>query len=273
MKHNIMKPLYILKIGGSVATYKNRPSAELRKALLGKIAQEIFKAREKKGFDLILIHGAGSVGHQMAHRFGLKNGSGDDPKKTSGALALKIENQKFDAALSEIFLKKGLWVSPVHTASVAMQKDGKLIACDTRIIKECLKRNIIPILYGEMVFDEKVGLSVCSGDAIAPCLAKKLGAEKIFFASDIDGIFTKDPYHHRDAELVKKMNLSNMEKSVRLSGSHNVDVTGGLGGKINNLKTLQKTSVKSVEIFNGLQADNYRKILLGEKFPHTEMLF
>jgi isopentenyl phosphate kinase len=122
-----------------------------------------------------------------------------------------------------------------------------------------------------MVFDEKLDMSICSGDAIAPYLAKKLGAEKIFFASDIDGIFDQDPHLQKDAKLIEKINLNKIKNNnkIKLTDSHNVDVTGGLSGKIKNIDLKHNISLKSVEIFNGLKYENYEKIILGKKFPHT----
>lgn len=266
-----MKPIYIIKIGGSVATYKDRSGVALRRSLLANTAKVLAELRSKKNFNLILVHGAGSVGHRLAHKFGLKNGAGNDPEKISGALKLRIENQKFNASFLEIMLSEGLPVSSVHTASVIAQEGGEISYCDTEIIKTALEKDIIPVLYGEMAYDNDITLSVCSGDVIAPYLAKELGAKKVFFASDIDGIFDKDPYHNEDAELMEQIDLSKIEENVSLSGSHSVDVTGGLGGKIRSIRMLQGTSLDSIEIFNGLKADNYRKIILGEKFPHTKI--
>ena len=120
-----------------------------------------------------------------------------------------------------------------------------------------------------MVFDAALGMSICSGDAIAPYLAKKLSAQKIFFASDIDGIYTKDPYINKNAKLIMETTLGDISRDVQLSKSHNVDVTDGLLGKMGEFQTFWGTRLKTVEIFNGLREKNYKKILLEEKFPHT----
>lgn len=268
-----MKPLYILKIGGSVATYKNKPGISVRSELLKKIALSIKKAKAKKDFNLILIHGAGAAGHQLAKRYNLKVGSNGNKSKFHGSLLSSIANQKLNNAIFEIFALCGLRIVPTHTASTVIQKNGKIKHCNLKIIKEALENNCLPILYGEMVFDEKLETSICSGDAIAPYLAKKLGAEKIFFASDIEGIFDKDPHFHKDAKLIESINLEEIKKTnkIKLTNSHNIDVTGGLSGKIKNLDLKHSASLKSVEIFNGLDCQNYERIILGKKFPHTKV--
>lgn len=268
-----MKPLYIFKIGGSVATYKNRPGFSVRRTLLKKVARAIMSAQKKEDFDLIIIHGAGSAGHQIAHKYGLKDGVRGNSKKMAASLQSRVLNQKLNNVISEIFVSEGLSVVSVHTASVIIQKNKQIFKCNTETIEESLKQNCIPILYGEMVFDESFGMTVCSGDAIAPFLAEKLKAQKIFFASDIDGIFDRDPYLYRDAKLIEEISLSEIENNskVKLTSSHNIDVTGGLLGKIKNIDFKNTPSLQSVEIFNGLKEKNYTDILTEKIFPHSRI--
>jgi isopentenyl phosphate kinase len=266
-----MKPLYILKIGGSVATFKNKPGVSVNSSLLKKIALSIKEAQAKKDFNLVLIHGAGAAGHQLAKQYGLREGTNGDEKKLQGSLLSCVANQKLNNAIFEIFISCGVKIFPIHTASTIVQKNKKISHCNIGIIKESLSRNCMPILYGEMVFDEDLGMSICSGDAIASFLANKMEAEKIFFASDIDGIFDKDPHLNKDAELIEDIKLEDVlnDEKIRITGSHNVDVTDGLLGKIKNLGFKGANSLKSAEIFNGLDEKNYANILLAKKFPHT----
>ena len=264
-----MTPLYILKIGGSVATYKNRPGIALRHVLLPQIARAIKESQKKKKLGLILIHGAGGVGHRLAMKYGLQKGTRNNKNKWQGALISRLTNQKLNTAITEIFIAENLRVTPVHTASTIIQKNKKIIDCDIKIIKESLEQKCIPLLYGEMVFDKTLGMSICSGDALASYLAQSLKADKIFFASDINGLYTQDPYINKNAKLMEQLSLSEIHKNIQLSKSHNIDVTGGLSGKIENLISLSGSSLESIEIFNGFNPSNYQKALLGQKFPHT----
>lgn len=268
-----MKPLYILKIGGSVATFKNRPGFSVREDLLKKIALAIKKAKAKKDFDLILIHGAGAGGHQLAKKYNLSSGTNGDAGKFKGSLLSCNENQRLNNAVFKIFTTCDIRIFPVHTASTIIQKNKKISYCDTKIIEKALKSNCVPLLYGEMVFDEKLEMSICSGDAIAPFLAKKLKAQNIFFASDIDGIFDKDPHLFKDAKLVENIKIGEIlnNEKIKITGSHNVDVTSGLLGKIKNFGSNHSEFLKSIEIFNGLKEKNYENILLDKKFLHTSI--
>ena len=266
-----MQPLYILKIGGSVATHKDKAGVSVRTDLLGEIARSIKKAQAKKKFDLILIHGAGAAGHQIANKYGLEGGSLGNDRKFNGSLLCNLEIQKLDDAVTEVFVSGGMKVFPIRTSSVIVQKNKTIEYFDTRMVEESLRRGCPPMLYGEMVFDSELDMSACSGDAIASVLARKMKAEKIFFASDIDGIFDKDPHRHSDAKLVENIGLKEIlgNDKIKISGSHSVDVTGGLGGKIRSLGLKYGNYLKTVEIFNGLDGKNFENALLGKDFPHT----
>lgn len=252
-----------------MATFKNKPGISVRKNLLRKIAKTIISAKKKKDFDLILIHGAGAAGHQLAHRYNLRDGAISNKQGWIGSFESRLVNQKLDISITEILTSAGLRITPIHTASAIIQKNKDISHFDIQPIKEALKWDCIPLLYGEMVFDTEIGMSICSGDIIAPHLASKLNVEKMFFASDIDGIFDRDPHQYKSATLIEKIELDQITKNAQLGKSHNIDTTDGLRGKISKLDTKYMGSLTSVEIFNGLKSSNFEKILLGGKFPHT----
>lgn len=264
-----MRPLFILKIGGSVATHKDRPGLSVRTEVLKKAARAIFGAQEKKDFRLILIHGAGAAGHQLAKKYNLKEGTKNDAAKQHAAIDSRVANQKLNSAIFEIMTKEGLPITPVHTASVVIHKNKKIFKFDTSSVSESLRQDCIPLLYGEMVFDTILGMTVCSGDTLAAFLAQKFKAQKIFFASDINGIFDCDPYLHKNAKLIKNSTLKELKNISKISCSHNVDVTGGLEGKIKQIENVKSSTLKAIEFFNGLDAKNYSRAFSNEKFEHT----
>ena len=267
MTKNPRKKLIILKIGGSVITYKNRTGTFLRRKTIARIAQEISQVtRKDTNLRLIIIHGAGSSGHQLAQRYNLAEGIGNDKKKWRGAILTRIANQKLNLALFEIFSNANLQIIPIHTASIVVQKNKTIDAFATDTIDQALQNNCIPLLYGELVFDTELGMSICSGDTSAFFLAKKYDAEQVLFASDIDGIFDKDPHRYKDARMIQTTKLSDLleNKNIALEGSHSVDVTGGLANKISELARQGfPKSLKKVVVFNGLKSGIFENALSG----------
>lgn len=265
------KQLYIMKIGGSIATNKQSAKRSVRKELLFAIARSIKESQEKGGFDLVLIHGAGSFGHVLAQKYALKSGTGEDPRKVRGALLSRIANQGLDADITKIVFRAGLRIVPVHTASVITQDRGRIVTFDFCALRLALEKGYVPLLYGDMVFDETLGMSICSGDTIAASAALELRAQKIFFASDIDGVFDRDPHLFADAQLIERMTLGDIHGVGNISHSHSVDATGGLLGKLNSLLEIRGSATERIELFNGFFPENYRKALLGEPFPHSSI--
>lgn len=263
-----MKKTIILKIGGSVITHKHREGVFIRRGLVARIARELRGVLEKdKDLRLIVIHGAGAGGHQLAKKYHLENGTGEDVAKWRGAFLIRMASQKLNLTIAEIFIENGLRSVPVHTASIIVQKNGEIETCAYSVLDVALESNCVPLLYGEVVFDTTLGMSICSGDVSAVHLAKKYGAEKILFASDVDGIYDKDPHVHRDAKHIASVSLQDIlsNKDIALAGSHHVDVTGGLRNKIVSLsKNGLPQSLKEVMVFNGLKEGAFVRALLGK---------
>ncbi len=257
------KRVIVLKIGGSVITQKHREGTFIRRALLARIAMEIRGTLEENpDIRLIIIHGAGAGGHQLAKKYRLTENLGNDPERWTGAFLTRQANQLLNLELFKIFSKANLRVVPIHTASIITQRQKEIASCSFESINQTLAHNCIPLLYGELVFDETLGMSILSGDTSAFILAEKYQAERVLFASDIDGIFNKDPHTNKDAKRIQATTLRELleNKNVSLSGSHSVDVTGGLANKIAELtkNNIQK-SLKYVTVFNGLKPATYKR--------------
>lgn len=142
----------------------------------------------------------------------------------------------------------------------------KTFSLDT--LRVALKKNTVPLLYGDMVFDTTWGLSISSGDVLVAKLADTLSAEEVFFASDVDGIFSKDPHQYGDALLIEKTSLSEITNGViTLGESHNVDVTGGLSKKFSAFQNL--SHLKSIYFFNGLSVKNFSFLFNQKNFFGT----
>ena len=122
----------------------------------------------------------------------------------------------------------------------------------------------VPVLYGDVVLDmeDKIKMAVLSGDQIIKYLAENLEPEKVVLGSDVDGIYNKDPKKYSDAYLLKVVTSHNDLESA--DSTQTVDVTGGMGGKLNELLELAKIGIES-EIINASHDNNIKRALMGEK--------
>ncbi len=265
--------MYILKVGGSVCTFKETNEFRVKKDTIRSIANEIKRAREEKLFRLIVVHGAGAFGHKMVTDYGINEGL-KGRKHIEGFVRTHNSMEDLNKAFVDVFREEGLLGFPIQPSACIVQKNKKIEKFDPKIIEGLLKlsNDIIPIMYGDMVLDGKLKASVVSGDAIITFLAKKFKAEKVFLGTDVKGIFTADPKKSLGAELIQKIDKKNLEEVLREVGeAPTIDVTGGMRGKLLELRK----SLKGIKIvvFDLTQHNNLLSLLREERIVCTEIKF
>ena len=266
-----MEECIVLKIGGSVVTHKDVSTHTVREDVLRSVfAQIALVKKQKPQMQIILIHGAGGHIHHLAYMYNLRSGTGTDQNKIEGAQKTHEAVLRLHAEIMDIATTCAFPLYSVPTDTVITQTDKKISHCTVAPIKTALQKGLIPVLYGDMVIDTTLGMSICSGDTLASCFAKEFPITKLLFSTDVDGIYTDDPHITEAAELVENVSLTRMEEIV-LRGSHNTDTTDGLRGKVAACEELFQHSItlSEIHIFNGFEKENYRKVLLGEDFTHT----
>ncbi|TXH00677.1 MAG: hypothetical protein E6P95_03180 [Candidatus Moraniibacteriota bacterium] len=261
------KEIIIVKLGGSIVTEKSADQPIVRQSNVVNIARIFRKHFNPEKHSLVLIHGAGSFGHLHAHRYKLALGTKDHPEKIFRA----IENQSLDARLNseltQIFIKAKLPVVGMPTRTIAINNRGFLSSLVTGSIKRALEANTIPLLHGDMVFDKAWGLSVLSGDVLLAKLAQYFKVTKVFFASDVDGIFSQDPHQFKKAKLIPKVRFEKIGSSITLGCSHHKDVTGGLSKKFTALNKLP--ALEKIFFFNGSKTKNFHFVFDQKDFFGT----
>lgn len=250
--------LTILKLGGSILTRKYQ-DGEFDAVVTDRLAREIKQALTKSPQRLILIHGAGGKVHQLAHQFNLQTGA-KNPEQIDGALITHYAVRELTQQLLPILTKHGLSVVPLPTNSMFMVKNGQPEVSGATLIKQALDTGLIPLLSGDMAFDEQVNFSILSGDRIATILAQKFNAKKIIFASDVDGLYDSDPKTNPQAKLIERAELSSIDTAPTATSS--IDATNQMLGKI---AALMKNDNKiPVQILNGSVAGRLEQALIGE---------
>ena len=243
--------IYILKLGGSLLTDKQKPES-IRYDILTRVTQEIINANEK----LILIHGGGSFGHPPAKKYKISNGI--DKKVVDQILGLSRTHyamNKFNSIIVKSFLEKHCPVLPIQTSSSFFQDSQQTISQAIDIIEATLDLDIMPILYGDILLNMNGSFSIISGDQIIFLLCrdlKKFEVSKVIFAMDIDGIYIKDKINESNfklAEIVHKKELNDLEL-VRMN--RKIDVTGGIKGKIKVIEKILEFGIP-IQLVNGLK--------------------
>ena len=129
-------------------------------------------------------------------------------------------------------------------------------------VRQALRKNVVPVLFGQMAFDGEKGAMPFSGDRKIALLATILKPKKIVFGTDVDGIFDEDPKKSKKAKLLERLQLKKLYGIVKKVGESRNDVSGGMKGKVLELSRLSQTRIIVV---NALKPKRFEKALLGEK--------
>lgn len=257
-----MKDLIILKIGGSVITYKFSKRPRVNYKNLKRICREIASVYNSPKFSLVLIHGVGPFGHIIVHKTGIDKGIKNKKQLKYFAETQRLQN-KLNIIVTKYLIEAGLPAIPCQASSFVVMESGRIEIMDSSAIEGLLEMGMVPVLFGVPAFDRDQKCSILSGDQIGPFLAAKLNAKRIIYATDVDGVFTSDPHKNPNAKLISRLDNKNIVQVGKwVTGSMAIDVTGGMLGKV---LELSKTKIES-QILNGLVPGNIIKAFKGKKF-------
>ena len=217
---------------------------------------------------LVLVHGGGSFGHPVAEQYGLKEGY----KDISQIMGFSITHQamtKLNKLIVGSLINHNIPAVEVQPSSCVVTKAGRIQRMEQRPLKKMLEMEFVPVLYGDTVFDSETGFGILSGDQIVSSLAMKLNARRIVVGVDVNGLYTGDPKTDSSACLIQHVTLEELKKlEHRIEGSKVTDVTGGMLGKIFELKPAVEQGIQTI-IVNATEPNRVYKALKGEKVVGT----
>jgi len=259
--------LIFLKLGGSLITRKDKPFTENRR-IIRQIAREIHQAKKGKPFRLLIGNGGGSYPHVPAKKY--KTAKGIINKNSlKGIVEVQDAAARLNRIIVRALLDAGENAVSVQPSAVALTKNSRIIEFYTKPLEVFLKKNIIPVIYGDVSLDLKQGCSIVSTEELFIFLAKKIKPKKIISAGMVDGVFTADPLKDFKARLIPEINLKSYPKIKKmLKGSAGIDVTGGMLIKVEKYLETSLLGIKSY-IINGTVEDRLKKTLLGKEIKGT----
>ncbi|MDO5831468.1 isopentenyl phosphate kinase [Methanobrevibacter sp.] len=260
--------MIILKIGGSILTNKDSVESEVDSSSLKRIALEIKSSLDKSDKELIIVHGAGSFGHPPAkkYRIGEAFDESEYPQKRIGFCETQNAVKKLNMLICEEFIREGLPVVAIPASSFMTAANKRITHGNLDSFKRYLEKGFIPVIYGDVVLDDELEICVISGDQLIQYLAMNLNPDRVILATDVDGVYNKNPKTHDDAIFFER--FSSLEDLDTLEGTTNVDVTGGMVGKIKELLYLADLGIES-KIINAEVEDNIYKVLENEDVKGT----
>ncbi|HUV61423.1 MAG TPA: isopentenyl phosphate kinase [Thermoplasmata archaeon] len=254
----------LIKLGGSVITDK---------AVLRTFRNDICRrlARELSAWDetLAVVHGAGSFGHILAKEHRLHEGFRDESQLKQVALVQR-DVRELNIRVLEALIDNGVRAVSVPPAAVASFDRGKVVDFDPALVDETMALGLTPVTFGDVVPDESMRFSICSGDLMMYELARHLKPRKAIFCADVDGVFTSDPKKHDDARLIPMLDREAVA-GIKRDAPVSADVTGSIHGKLEMMLAIAGLCEKCM-ILNGNVPGRLESALRGEDVPSTTVL-
>jgi isopentenyl phosphate kinase len=248
-----------LKLGGSLITDKTSVES-VRSDVLARVAREVQSALlERPDLKLVVGHGSGSFGHVAAAKFGTREGV-KSREEWYGFSAVSDSAARLNALVRQSFIEAGLATVSLQPSASVLCHDGKILSMATEPIVLAMKAGLVPLVYGDVAFDDSQGGAIISTEEILTYLAPILRPSWLLLAGETRGVLD------RDGELVSFINRKNIDQ-VRdgLTGSRGTDVTGGMQSKVMAMLDLVSDRREiSVRIFSGLEEGLVRRALLQE---------
>lgn len=215
----------VIRFGGSVV------ASPLNPELIGKYVELMRKLRVD-GHEIVAVVGGGEIARQFiqaAKKLNLTEEEQDE-------LAIYVSR-----LIAELVRKK-------------LGEDGcKNIPKSAQEAKNCLEQGKIVVMGGI-----KPGMTT---DTVAALVAEATKADLLIKATDQEGIYTKDPRKHKDARLLKKVKVSELEKIFE-ENRHKAGIHQILDPEA--VKILKRLGIKLV-VVNGFNPENILLAIKGEE--------
>lgn len=257
------RSLTLLKLGGSLITDKTcirTPRLDVLRRLADEIASTL---EDQPGFDLILGHGSGSFGHVSAKRYGTRDGV-KTPAQWNGFSEVWWDATTLNHLVIEALRKAGL--SPISfppSASVTAE-NRKIVNWNLAPLRTALGVGLLPVIYGDVIFDSKLGGTILSTEDLLMHLARIVHPQRLLVAGIEPGVWANFPAR---SQIIPEITLNNLsEIAPELGESTEVDVTGGMESKVEQcLELVQDLPQIEIVIFSGDEPGVLSEVLHGAR--------
>jgi isopentenyl phosphate kinase len=254
--------LQFLKLGGSLITDK-RTARTPRKEVIARLITEIESVRAANlDLKLLLGHGSGSYGHVSAKKYGTRQGVVSS-EQWQGFAEVWYEAVTLNRIVMETLHASGLPAISFPASAGVTAKDGKVAVWNLAPLSAALEGGLLPVVFGDVVFDMARGGTILSTEDIFTHLARQLRPMRILLAGIDAGVWADFP---ACTQLIPEITPENWDTvAASLSGSAATDVTGGMQSKVRAMLDLA-IAIPGLEIsiFSGEQPGNLAAALQGE---------
>lgn len=253
------KNLIFLKLGGSLITDKANTETALPEVILALLSDLARFLKQNPDTKILLGHGSGSFGHHAAAKFNTRFGV----NTTEDWLGFR---QVWESArrLNQIVLDNGriagLALMSFPPSASMLSSHGQVVDWNTQPLESALDNGLIPVIYGDVVFDQALGGTIFSTEELFSYLANELRPSRILLVGKESAVFSDFPTNQEPIAHISRS--ADLERY--LQPSQDQDVTGGMRSKVAHMQSIcQSIPGLSVEIFRASQPGELFEALSG----------
>ena len=251
-----------LKLGGSLLTDKRQPETP-RHDVIRRLAAEIAAARAaNEELRLVVGHGSGSFGHVYGQRYGTRDGV-HTVEEWYGFAATADAAARLNRLVLHALLDAGVPAWSIQPSATLRCRQGEIIAGPEDTVARALEKGLTPVVHGDVALDLELGGTIVSTEEIFEWMLARFRPQRLVLAGEVEGIFTADPQLDPEAHPISEIRPESLDEIQRgLSGSHGIDVTGGMLAKVSqSVKMVRSSPGLEVLVCSGMQAGNVEAVL------------
>jgi isopentenyl phosphate kinase len=255
-----------VKLGGSVITDKQRPSTACPEVIRCLAAEVKAALAARPGLRVLLGHGSGSFGHVPARKYHVRQGITPDGDWW-GYAETGVAAARLNRVVADLFLEEGVPVWSAQPSASALCVDGQLVSLAIEPIRAAIEHGLVPLIYGDVAFDERQGCTITSTEELFFFLARQVTVHSIVMVGEVDGVYDRDPLVDPQAVQIPRITPAFfVQLRSQLGGSHAVDVTGGMLTKVEAMVSLVASGhVDRVHLVSGRRRGALNQALLGDQ--------
>jgi len=251
----------VAKLGTNVLTAGGQ---RLDLAVMASLVAQVAQLRQARVEMVLVSSGAIAAGR---HRLGVRDDARDVPRRqvlaAVGQLDLMYAYQQLfswhDVTVAQILLSR----------RDLADRQGYLNARNTLLA--LLALGVVPIVNeNDVVAVEEIeGAYIGDNDALCALVANLVDAQLLVILTDTEGLYTADPYHHPEAQLIRRVERIDADIE-RLAGSSHGPGRGGMASKVQAAKLATASGIDVVIAHGhrpGVLVDAVRGVEVGTFFP------
>jgi isopentenyl phosphate kinase len=258
-----MAQLLFLKLGGSLITDKAVPHTP-RIESIQRLSTELAAAwEEAPGMRLVMGHGSGSFGHVPASVYRTRDGI-FTREQWHGFVEVWQEAASLNHIVVQCLQQAGLPAMAFPASASLVARGGVVEEWEINPLVQGLHAGLLPVIYGDVIFDREKGGTIFSTEELFIYLAKQLEPQRILLAGLDEGVWRDFPQRGTIIHEITPQNAMTIFPS--LGESTFVDVTGGMLSKVRAMLGLvQELPDLEVVIFSGEIPGLLRNVILGRE--------